>query len=210
MNSYRIFTEKDLEDLISRDLAFPPDEMGIVRVHCRYMHSTSDAENRNIPLPGTLLKRTSSHSPKLTSLLIGPGITVADTAYERVPVTLCSLATLEHIGYSPAKAAPIWSEWTNWEPGTPPLPRDIDVEGVDFGGLVMGFYNFITGPVAEDTIGDKDVYLEGDEEWVKCMDGWGIAEWLKEAIMDPRFRDMSRSIRVCFGSGTRWRCGGGI
>lgn len=92
---------------------------------------------------------------------------------------LISHATLIYIGFSGEKATELWNQWVNWPPGGP--VREVDP---DDGALQMTFIHFITGVFD----GQTDTCSEDDDEWLKCMDSYGMSTEFQRAVMDPVFR----------------------
>ncbi|KAM0442276.1 hypothetical protein ACHAQK_004608 [Fusarium lateritium] len=101
-----------------------------------------------------------------------------------IPDQLFSEATIVYLGFNDEKASEIWDRWSNW-PASPPR-REIDP---DDGDLEMTFFDWVTG-----FVNDWDVVWEDDDAaWLRCMQRWGIATELQNAIMDKRFESVRLS-----------------
>ncbi|KAF5002044.1 hypothetical protein FGRMN_655 [Fusarium graminum] len=105
-----------------------------------------------------------------------------------IPEQLISRATIEYIGFNGDKATEIWNGWNNWPPGP---RREVDP---DDGGLEVSFLDWVKGHAGY----SNDVWQDDCVAWVGCMQHWGIANELQEAIMDPRFKYI-RLTGTCIG-----------
>ena len=161
MSESTILAPLDAANLLSHGLLSLSGTTGSCRLHKRRLNRSSDEEHRDIPL-----------NISLESL-------AADDAFAIIPTVLISRETLVYIGFSAAKAAEMWSEWTNWPAFGP--SRETDPED---GGLQVTFIDFFTGAVEyrADTAEDNDV------QWRACLDMCGISIDVQDAIMDPHFK----------------------
>ncbi|KAF4962446.1 hypothetical protein FSARC_9475 [Fusarium sarcochroum] len=101
------------------------------------------------------------------------------SAFAKVPWQLISEATIEYLGFTPRLAAQIWRGWINWPADGP--QREIDPED---DGLQVSFLDFVKGHVSHSI----DTSEDDDSVWKRCMQHWGVATELQEAIMDRRFK----------------------
>lgn len=169
-NNNNILTELDVQHLQSRDLVGPRSAEGTRRIHKRFLNRFSDEENADIPLN------------------ISVQSSAASDAFATIPDHLISNASLVYIGFSRQKASDLWAQWTNWPPSGP--RREVDPD--DGYNLVVTFIDFITGPFD----GNIDVWEDDDHQWRDCLNTFGMASEVQEAIMDPRFKDF-RLARSC-------------
>lgn len=167
----RILGELDAVNLQNQGRLSPNDSRGTRRLHRRYLNRSSDEENQHIPLDVPMQSAA------------------ANEAFVSIPEHLISQATLEYVGFSEAKAAAMWQQWTNWPSGGP--LREVDS---DDGGLRMTFLDFLTGPFN----GSVDCSSENDQEWSRCMNDFGLNSQTQDAILDPRFKYLRLSRSCAF------------
>lgn len=168
----RILGEVDAANLQNQGLLGPPDSRGTRKLHRRYLNRLSDQEYKHIPLDVPM------NSP------------AADEAFVSIPEHLISQATLEYVGFSTAKAAAMWLQWTNW-PEDGPRREDDDV---DDGGLCITFLDYFTRPFN----GSTDCFSEDDNEWSRCMDEFGLSSQVQDKILDPVFKYLRLSDSCAF------------
>ncbi|OBS28308.1 hypothetical protein FPOA_02249 [Fusarium poae] len=98
-----------------------------------------------------------------------------------IPNQLSSEATIRYVGFNETQAAGLWKRWDHMQ--REPWP-----------GLIykIEFMDFIT----RDICSKEDVYIDDDSAWFHCMEHWGIASQMQDAIMDRRFKRL-RLTRTC-------------
>ncbi|RMZ76470.1 hypothetical protein DV738_g4899, partial [Chaetothyriales sp. CBS 135597] len=161
----------DAANLRGRGLLTHGNSPGTQRLHKRLLTSSSNKEFESLPL-----------SP-------APGsVTFDDDAFATIPTVLRSYQTLLYLGFSEQKAREMWRRWNTW-PTSPPS-REIDP---DDGGLQLTFIEFVTGPLRSQV----DAFENSDAQWYMCLNGYGIATEVQDAIMDPRFTYL-RTSASCF------------
>ncbi|KAL2692121.1 hypothetical protein Neosp_002527 [[Neocosmospora] mangrovei] len=111
--------------------------------------------------------------------LAGPVDESASDMFVSIPDQLISQATIEYVGFSKTKANEIWSSWNNW-PSTRPR-RETDPEDT---ALQVTFLDFICGHI----LFSFDTDSEDDDEWINCMNTYGLSKELQDAVLDPLFK----------------------
>jgi hypothetical protein len=106
-----------------------------------------------------------------------------------IPKQLFSKATIVYLGFNNEKATEIWDGWNNW-PASPPR-REIDP---DDGGLEVSFLDWVKGHASY----SNNVWEDDTAAWLNCMQQWGIATELQQAIMDKHFKSV-RLTGTCTG-----------
>ncbi|KAJ6181206.1 hypothetical protein N7519_011667 [Penicillium mononematosum] len=97
-------------------------------------------------------------------------------SFVSIPENLVSLATFEHLGYNSETATRIWEYWTNWPTWGSQRGTD-DIGGVPFIEVAEYYIN-----------SSLDTCEDDDDQWLHCMNLYGINCEFQEAIMDPKFR----------------------
>ncbi|KAH6951647.1 hypothetical protein DER45DRAFT_618370 [Fusarium avenaceum] len=114
---------------------------------------------------------------------------LAGEGHAKIPDQLFSKATIVYLGFNNEKATKIWDGWTNW-PASPPR-REIDP---DDGGLEVSFLDWVKGHASY----ANNVWEDDTAAWLNCLQTWGIATELQDAIMDKRFKS-ARLSGTCTG-----------
>jgi hypothetical protein len=102
-------------------------------------------------------------------------------AFIIVPDQVISKAAIAHLAFSEEKAEEIWYQWENW----PAIDWADKMEEV--------FLDYILEHVeySKDLLDDDDL-----SAWKQAMESWGIAEDLRDDILDPE-SDWVRSRNTC-------------
>ncbi|KAL4726680.1 hypothetical protein ACLX1H_005568 [Fusarium chlamydosporum] len=111
-------------------------------------------------------------------------------ALSTIPDQLYSQETVEYVGFNKIKAAKLWKWWS--EGPNDECKREIDYCPPD--KPEISFLEIIKGPLDVDD--GNDVWVDDDTAWFSCMQYWGIATELQDAIMDKRFKQLRRT-RSC-------------
>lgn len=155
-----ILAPLDAAHLMSQGLIGPVDAGGMRKIHKRRLTRFSEQEYGHLPLDVAVSQATSN-------------------IFVSIPGQLISQATIEYVGFSKTKANEIWSSWNNW-PSTGPR-RETDPED---SGLQVTFLDFICGYISF----SFNTYSEDDDEWVNCMNTYGLSKELQDAVLDPLFK----------------------
>ncbi|PNY23805.1 Uncharacterized protein TCAP_06253 [Tolypocladium capitatum] len=139
------------------------------RAYLRRLNRSSDEEYRYIPLT--------------------PESPTARDAFVTIPTVRISSETLIYVGLSEARAAELWSRWTNWPDSGPSRETDADDEG-----LQVEFIDFITGTLSNRVNTAED----DDNQWRACLNAYGIAVDVQDAILDPHFKYLRLSESCLF------------
>ncbi|KAM6533146.1 hypothetical protein FALCPG4_006160 [Fusarium falciforme] len=149
----------DAAHLMSQGLVGPVDASGMRKIHKRRLNRFSEQEYGHLPLDVTASQ-------------------AANAIFVSIPDQLISQATIEYVGFSKTKANLIWNSWNNW-PSTGPR-RETDP---DNSGLQVTFLDFICGYISS----SLDTGSE-DDEWINCMNTYGLSMEFQDAILDPLFK----------------------
>ncbi|RMJ14801.1 hypothetical protein CDV36_005548 [Fusarium kuroshium] len=154
-----ILAPLDIAHLMGQGLVGAVNADGTRRIHKRRLNRFGDVEYGHLPLDAAASQ--------------------ASDMFISIPDQLISQATIEYVGFSKIKANEIWSTWNNW-PLTGPR-RETDP---DDGGLQVTFLDFICGYISS----SLDTYSEDDDEWINCMNTYGLSVEVQNAILDPLFK----------------------
>ncbi|KAJ4227186.1 hypothetical protein NW759_004555 [Fusarium solani] len=155
-----ILAPLDTAHLMSQGLVGPVDASGMRKIHKRRLNRFGEQEYGHLPLDATVSQ-------------------AASDMFVSIPDQLISQATLEYAGFSKTKANEIWNSWNNW-PSTGPR-RETDP---DDSGLQVTFLDFICGYISS----SLDTGSEDDDEWINCMNTYGLSMEFQDAILDPLFK----------------------
>ncbi|KAI8723874.1 hypothetical protein NCS52_00244200 [Fusarium sp. LHS14.1] len=155
-----ILAPLDAAHLMSQGLVGPVDGSGMRKIHKRRLTRFSEQEYGHLPLDVTISQATSN-------------------MFVSIPDQLISQATIEYVGFSRTKANEIRSSWNNW-PSTGPR-RETDPED---SGFQVTFLDFICGHISF----SFDTDPEDDDEWINCMNTYGLSKELQDAVLDPLFK----------------------
>lgn len=156
-----ILAPLDTAHLMGQGLVGAVNADGMRRIHKRRLNRFGDLEYGHLPLDDASVSQAS------------------DDMFVSIPDQLISQATIEYVGFSKTKANEIWSVWNNW-PSTGPR-RETDP---DDSGLQVTFLDFICGYISS----SLDTYSEDDDEWINCMNTYGLSMELQDSILDPLFK----------------------
>ncbi|CAG8018207.1 unnamed protein product [Penicillium nalgiovense] len=159
-NTTAILAPEDAALMQESGLVTPSSSEGTRWIHKRRLNRSSDEEEQHLPL--TPVSTTSSSS-----------------SFVSIPDHLISFATLLHLGYNSQTATHIWENWNNW-PSWGPMRESDDIE---YG---VPFIDFAKGHIGS----ALDTCEDDDAQWFHCMELYGISNELREAIMDPKFRQI--------------------
>ncbi|XDG05473.1 hypothetical protein ABKA04_005088 [Annulohypoxylon sp. FPYF3050] len=162
-HSFPILGPLYTENLQNQGLLGPGNSPGSRRIHKRLLNPSSFVEYSHISFDIHV------DSPE------------AENAFVTIPTHLISRDTLDYVGLSVEKADDIWWQWTNWPEWGPGRETD-----PDDGGFQVTFYDFITARLHT----YQDVHEDDDVRWRQCLATCGMSENLKNAIMDPDFKNI--------------------
>ncbi|RSL69244.1 hypothetical protein CEP54_002442 [Fusarium duplospermum] len=154
-----ILAPLDTAHLMGQGLVGAVNADGTRRIHKRRLNRFGDLEYGHLPLDAS--------------------VSQASDMFVSIPDQLISQATIEYVGFSKTKANEIWSTWNNWPSIGPGRETDPDDSG-----LQVTFLDFICGYISS----SLDTYSDDDDEWINCVNAYGLSMELQNSILDPLFK----------------------
>ncbi|KAF0645731.1 hypothetical protein FPSE5266_00217 [Fusarium pseudograminearum] len=99
-----------------------------------------------------------------------------------IPDRLFSQAAIQYVGFNQIQAARLLERW-----------EDIQREPDDHPAKVECTFLEVLTCFINDS---NDIWIDDDSAWIRCMEHWGIATEMQDAIMDQRFKRL-RMTRTC-------------
>ncbi|UZP34941.1 hypothetical protein NXS19_002757 [Fusarium pseudograminearum] len=99
-----------------------------------------------------------------------------------IPDRLFSQAAIQYVGFNQIQAARLLERW-----------EDIQREPDDHPAKVECTFLEVLTCFINDS---NDIWIDDDSAWIRCMEHWGIATEMQDAIMDKRFKRI-RLTRTC-------------
>ncbi|EKJ79532.1 hypothetical protein FPSE_00217 [Fusarium pseudograminearum CS3096] len=99
-----------------------------------------------------------------------------------IPDRLFSQAAIQYCGFNQIQAARLWERWEGIQREPDDHPAKVECTFLE---ILTCFIN-----------DSNDVWIGDDTVWIRCMEHWGIATEMQDAIMDQRFKRL-RMTRTC-------------